>query len=85
MNATGVKLKLLHALFKGRFCLSNKNGVEGSGITGGLHIAEAPEDWINFVGSLMKTDFSKAHRLEREPLARLYNNRLNSARLSELW
>jgi hypothetical protein len=40
LNNTGVKLKLLNAVFNGRHCLVNKAGVEGSGLEAFCHVAD---------------------------------------------
>ena len=45
MNETGVKLKLLHALFTGRFCLTNTPGIEGSGISAGVEVVDGKEEF----------------------------------------
>lgn len=42
-NNTGVKLKLLNALYNGKFCLVNTAAVAGAGIDGLCEIADSPE------------------------------------------
>jgi hypothetical protein len=85
MNTTGVKLKLLHAVFGGRFCISNAEGIKGSGITHGIYIAEKAEDVISFVEKLMHLDFKHADIEERRKISAIYNNAENAARLSAIW
>ncbi len=58
MNSTGVKLKLLHALFNGRFCLSNYKGVAGSGLENAVTIAETSEDWITAIEELKTIEYT---------------------------
>jgi glycosyltransferase involved in cell wall biosynthesis len=84
MNRTGVKLKLLNALFCGRFCITNTSGVEGSAVAKGVLIAEKPAQWISQIEELMLEQFTLAHREERNYLCHLYNNQRNAEKLSAL-
>ena len=43
-NCTGVKLKLLNALFNGRHCIVNQDAVEGTGLESTCHIATGADD-----------------------------------------
>jgi len=43
-NCTGVKLKLLNALYNGRHCIVNGDAVEGSQLAGACHVAKCAED-----------------------------------------
>ncbi len=83
-NYTGVKLKLLHALLAGKFCITNHAGVEGSHIKNGVLIAETPEKYIDLITSLMKQSFTVMDIKQREPVLQLYNNLLNAQKLSAL-
>ena len=85
MNNTGVKLKLLHALLNGRFCITNQQGMEGSGISTGVEIAETPEAFRKKVEELMAQTFQHSDIGERRDIAQLYNNSENAKRLSALW
>ncbi len=84
-NDTGVKLKLLNALYNGRHCLLNKPAVEGSGLEGLCHIAETPEDLRSQIKKLFDTVFTEADMQERNKvLSGLYDNDKN-ARLLSSW
>jgi hypothetical protein len=83
INNTGVKLKLLHAVFEGRFCITNDNGISGSGISG-VHVANAPEAYIRLVEDLYKQDFTSDHNAERKPVEVLFNNKANAKKLIRL-
>jgi hypothetical protein len=80
-----VKLKLLHALFCGRFCLTNPNGVKGSNISTGLFIADGAAAWISRINSLMAKEFNAEEKEERTPILVTYNNQKNAELLSGLW
>ncbi len=84
LNSTGIKLKLLHALFKGRFCITNQSGIEGSGITDGIFLAEESEDYIKIIPELFKQPFNELEIKKRLPLLLLYHNQENARLLSEL-
>ena len=84
-NNTGVKLKLLHALIEGRFCITNTNGIAGSQIQSGVNIANEPEEYAQLVEQLFKEDFTLQHSEERQHILTVYNNKTNAQKLSELW
>ena len=84
-NNTGVKLKLLHALLEGRFCITNTSGMEGSTIGSGVHIANEPEEYITLIQKLFEQEFTLLHAQERQSILALYNNKRNAQKLSELW
>lgn len=78
-NQTGVKLKLLHALFCGRFCITN-NQEPGNSTT--LAVAQTPEDYMRILKSFMDKSFTETDRMERQETLRLYNNQVNAEKLS---
>lgn len=84
-NNTGVKLKLLHALFQGRFCVTNENGINGTGIHQGVAVKNTPVAWISEIETLMATEFTARDLEERTAILRLYNNQSNARQLSALW
>lgn len=85
MNRTGVKLKLLNALLNGRHCITNQNGVAGSGLEEFVTIEQTAESWIPAIGNLMQQEFSAADVERRRGILTLYNNRENARRLSAEW
>lgn len=84
LNSTGVKLKLLNALFNGRHCITNRNGSSGSGIAKGIVVQNTDSGWIEAISSLMQKDFTSAEVEERQAILSLYNNLENARRLSAL-
>jgi len=81
-NTTGLKLKLLHALFCGRHCMTNPAGVEGTAFGGTLHQAERPEDFRALVQKLWEQDFTVEMRENRRIVAEVYSNRRNAEAIS---
>lgn len=78
MNNTGVKLKLLNALFKGRHCLVNKAGVEGSGLDSICQIAEDADDFKTAISYMYDIPYDLEENRRRQNLFdKLYNNQKN--------
>jgi glycosyl transferase family 1 len=81
-NNTGVKLKLLHALFNGKHCIVNNAAVEDSGLQDGCYIAEEPAEFRKLIGNLFKQPFSDDDIEQRQGLLEtLYNNEANARQL----
>lgn len=73
-NCTGVKLKLLNALFNGRHCLVNGGMVEGSGLESVCHVANGAQA----MRSLLLDLYTQAIRpeeieLRKKVLSGIYN------------
>ncbi len=78
-NNTGIKLKLLNALYNGRFCLVNKAATEGSGLDTLCHIAETATDFSRQVEQLFSKDFSQNDITERQLVMQsIYDNKKNA-------
>ena len=86
-NNTGVKLKLLNALFNGRHCIVNDAGVAGSGLEAVCHIAEDAKEFQVLINELYGRSFTKAESKKRqELLQKQYNNETNARQLmSWIW
>ena len=81
-NNTGVKLKIVHALFNGKHCISNVIGVKGSGFEALCHTAEKAEEYINCIRKLLDLPFTEEDIKSREDLLTLlYNNDENAIKL----
>ncbi|MDB5201204.1 MAG: putative mannosyltransferase [Ferruginibacter sp.] len=81
-NNTGVKLKLLNALFNGRHCLVNEAGVKGSGVETLVEIAGDTTAYRQSVAALYQQAFSEEDIEKRAAiLSGIYNNDENARRL----
>lgn len=81
-QATGLKLKLLYALFNGRHVLVNNEMLHGSGLEQACHIATDNLQFIGAIKNLMELPFTDADVANRsEILAKDYNNLANAKRL----
>lgn len=65
-QATGIKLKLLNALFNGRHCLVNSFMVEGTGLESLCTVADRAEEFKKALTDLMKKPFTAEDIRERE-------------------
>lgn len=81
-NNTGVKLKLLNALYNGRHCIVNKAGVEGTGLESLCIIAEDADDFKTSISYLYNIAYQQNENEKRSNcLLPLYNNNLNAEKL----
>ena len=87
LNNTGIKLKLLNAMFNGRHCLVNKAGVEGSGLETFCHIATDAASFQQKIEALYQQPFTEQEKQERQGLLQtIYNNEANARQLiTFLW
>ena len=76
---TGLKLKLLNALYNGRFCLVNGDMVRGTSLDDLCVVADEPEQMIAEIKRLMEEDFTEDDIEERDlAMRQLYDNESNA-------
>ena len=79
---TGLKLKLLHALFHGRHVVVNEDMVRGTGLASLCHIADDAAGFIRQTEALMALPFeAKDISARRALLLERYDNRKNAQRI----
>jgi glycosyltransferase involved in cell wall biosynthesis len=84
-NSTGVKLKLINALFNGRHCLVNKAAAEGTAIEEACFFAEDANEFNKEVTRLFDTPFTEDDICKRKQiLGELYDNNKNAETLIKL-
>lgn len=82
---TGMKLKLLYALFAGRYVLVNDKMLHGTGLEQACVVANDGEQMIAAIKLLMEQPFTEQKVHERAAiLQQQYNNRDNAIRLFAL-
>ena len=82
MNATGIKIKLLNALFNGRFIIANAEAIDGTGFKSLCEIVETGEAYKESIARLMKTLFTEAEIQKRKKILEgTYNNQVNAKKL----
>jgi hypothetical protein len=78
-NNTGVKLKLLNALYNGRHCLVNTAAIEGAAVPTLCEVADTAEDFAKKTSLLFEKDFTAEDILHRSKvLAAFYDNENNA-------
>jgi hypothetical protein len=84
-QATGLKLKLLNALFNGRYCLVNPEMIVGTELQDLCIVSKSADEMRLKVKELMKTPFSESQVLaRRNHLLRWYSNEQNCKTLLKL-
>ena len=86
-NSTGIKLKLLHALFEGRHCVTNDAMVDGTGLESACHIGTTAIAMASIITQLHHQPYSEEEtRLRKRLLGDTYNNEKNTSLLTPyLW
>jgi hypothetical protein len=81
-HCTGVKLKLLNALFNGRHVIVNEDVVEATGLDGLCHVADNAGSIGELITRLYAQPFTAGEvRKRTEVLSGLYNNETNLKKL----
>lgn len=81
-NATGIKLKLLNALFNGRHCLVNEAAVAQTGLDAACHIGGNALAFQEIIMQLYRHVFGEEEvRLREKLLYGLFNNEKNATYL----
>ncbi len=82
---TGTKLKLLNALFNGRFVIANSPMVENTGLESLCVIRETADEMIAALHEFMNVEFEQSEIEKRKiVLSELYSNRNNAEKILPL-
>jgi len=83
---TGLKLKLLQALFKGRHCLVNKLMVNGTGLEDCVELIDPQlkEEMIHRIEQTLQIEFTEEQRKEREILLADYFDASSAQKLMKM-
>lgn len=83
-QGTGIKLKLINALHRGRHCVTNRTMVNHTGLENLCHVHDDPAEMAAAIEALMQTPFGP-EELDRRAqlLAAGFNNVRNAARMME--
>ncbi len=84
-QVAGIKLKLLNALFQGRFCVANENMVSGSGLAALCLVCNSGADIRQTIATLLTIPFAESQIVERRAVLETeFSNQLNARKLMEL-
>lgn len=79
---TGIKIKLLHALFEGRHCVTNEAMVQNTGLEAACHIGTNAEALASIITQLQHHPFAEEEiRLRKKLLGDIYNTEKNARQL----
>ncbi|MEO5783149.1 MAG: glycosyltransferase [Ginsengibacter sp.] len=83
-NSSGIKIKLLNALFIGRHCIVNDATVSETGLESLCHLAETEEEFKDAIKQLFDEPFA-ANEIEQrnQLLKKEFNNKTNSELLMQ--
>lgn len=86
-NMTGIRLKLLHALFEGRHCVVNTAMVAGTGLEAACHIGDNSQAFASIISQLYRHPFTPEEITLREKLlGSTYDNEENTRKFIQyLW
>ncbi len=83
-QSTGVKLKMLNALHRGRHCLVNTAMVQDTGLEELCSVADTPEALVERIHELWEIPFSKREiELRQEILLKDFDNKANAEKLMQ--
>ena len=84
-NTTGIKLKLINALYNGRHCVVNDEAVEGSGLEDACHIGTTSHAIASIITQLYHHPFGEEEiNLRKKLLGQIFNNKANARQLIQL-
>lgn len=73
---TGIKLKLLSALYKGRFCLVNNEMIDNTGLESLCTMANTPQEWMVGLDEIFNQSFGDETLMHRKEVLRTYFDNL---------
>ena len=84
-NKTGIKIKLLNALFNGRYVVTNPVAVEESALASICEIADSASGFKKIIKELFKKSFTQIEIDKRKKILKsIYDNHANAVKLIQL-
>ncbi len=86
-NNTGIKLKIINALYNGRHCLVNNEAVQGTGLEDACHIGTTSHAFASIITQLFYHPFGEEEiSLRKRLLGQIFNNKANAGQLIQwIW
>ena len=80
---TGIKLKLLNALFNGRFCIANNEMIQHTGLEKACVLANTATEFQEKIKTFFEQDFSEKMLEERRKvLQKNFDNTANAKKIA---
>ena len=81
-NNTGIKIKMVNALFNGRHCLVNESTIDGTGLEDLCYVAEDEKSFRHSVEQLYNQPFGEYDiLLRKDVLGQMFNNERNAKQM----
>lgn len=81
-NATGIKVKLVNALFNGRHCVANPSTVDGTGLETACIVAHDTADFRQIISKMYQQPFTETELLARKQLLTgMFDNEANARQM----
>lgn len=86
-NKTGIKIKLLNALFNGRYVVTNPSAVEKSNLESICEIADSASEFKKIITELFQKSFTQSEIDKRKKIVEgIYDNHANAVKLIQwIW
>lgn len=81
---TGIKLKLVNALYQTRYVLANTVITEGTGLSQSCEVFNSKEDLIQKLNTFYTKPFTEQQASIRRKVLNEFNTKMNAAKLAEL-
>lgn len=81
---TGIKLKLIESLYKGRFCIGNNKMIDKTELEDYCLEANSPQEWINQIKQVKDLEFSKNNIKQRQSICSLFNNKKEAQKIIDI-
>jgi hypothetical protein len=81
---TGIKLKLIESLYKGRFCIANDKMITGTDLESYCLQAKNSLDWIKQIKKTKDLEFTKEYTEQRQSLCTLFNNKIEAQKMIDV-
>lgn len=81
-NSTGIKVKLINALYNGRHCIVNRATIDGTGLEELCHIANDELEFKKLITNLYQKPFNQTEIEQRQKvLLNMFNNERNAKQM----
>jgi glycosyltransferase involved in cell wall biosynthesis len=85
-NTTGVKIKLINALFNGRYCVVNTNSIKDTGLESLCHVADDANTFKKIIHALFHKEFTSYEVEQRNKILEMFDNKANADQLIQwIW
>ncbi|MBP8792343.1 MAG: hypothetical protein KBE41_04900 [Lutibacter sp.] len=81
---TGIKLKLINALYNSRFCIANNAMIKNTGVENLCLIANSKSEFTVIINKLITQNFTVEFINERKKTLSIFENQLNALKIANL-